>query len=500
MPVVINRHGKTIAVNNFIASNDVLLKKNGYRLIDETPTANAGVYKTGVGITTCNRPAILKRTLEYIKRYTPGARIFVNDDTTRHEGVAKAKNNCLAALDDCDYIFLFDDDCYPVKNNWAELFIEASVKTGNHHFSLTFDKLHNGRGNGNDLVSDTSGLEQYRNPCGMMLFFTRQCIEQVGGFDCNYDTYGYEHVGLSHRIYNAGLTRAPFLSVKNAMDYFYCYDYYSTPANGAAINKRALIKKNETLFNTEKRESYYKPYKTGSCVMSVYLCSRPDPQRGVHFKPEFKPIASWAQSVKKRNMQAVLFHDCFSTAQVRQWSGRHLKFVCVHVPAEASPYYYRFTLYERYLEKFGQYIENVFLTDCTDVEVLQNPFLHPVFSKNKIYVGDEPSVVASDWMKSEAGELSKAWTDYAAFEKTYAQSTLLNAGILGGSTNAVLPFIKDMAMLAKQYQHLAKTDMPLFNFVARQPKYKELIVHGAQVNTVFKKYERDNEVAWFRHK
>ena len=501
MSTVINRHGRAIQVSDLIYSNTSLLKKYGYKKTDhELPLQTNGTYKIGVGITTCNRPEVFKKTLQHIERYTPNAKIFVNDDSKKREGVAKAKNNCLAALDDCEHIFLFDDDCFPIRHNWAELFIQASSETGNHHFSLTFGKLYNGRPNGNRLLSADDTLENFSNPCGMMLYFNRRCLQRVGGFDINYDTYGYEHVGLSHRIYNAGLTTAPFLSVAGAMDYFYSYDYYARALSGAAINKRALIKNNETLFKIEREESIFKPYKVTDSIMSVYLCSQPDVQRGIYFKPEFSAVEAWVRSVQKCGMQAILFHDCFSAQQQKEWSNEHLRLIKVDAPVDVNALLYRYSLFESYLSRFKPCFRNVFFTDCTDVEVLQSPFTHPDFNQKRIYAGDEPSLISCEWMKREGQLLSSSNPAYATFEKEEANSSLLNAGIIGGDINTVLPFIKDMAALCDQWRSKVKTDMPLFNFLAYSNRYRDVITHGPQINTAFKKYERNNKRAWFRHK
>jgi hypothetical protein len=235
-----------------------------------------------------------------------------------------------------------------------------------------------------------------------------------------------------------------------------------------------------------------------NCIMSVYLCSQPDSQRGTYLEPDIKIISAWVNSIKKEGLQIVLFHDCFNEQQIED--NKYIKFVRVIMPADTNAYFYRFNLYADYLEQFKSHFKNVFFTDCTDVVLLQNPFEHPAYSPHKIYVGDEPNTIGCVWMKDEASILIEAWPNYAAFEILHAKSLLLNPGIIGGNTNIVFPFIKDMASLCMQLKHLANTDMALFNYLAYHPKYKDLITHGSQVNTIYKMYETNDLFSWFAHK
>lgn len=87
--------------------------------------------KIGIGITTHNRYDVYQNTLEHITKLAPkGAEIVVVDDAsdevvpeatyrfTINAGIARAKNKCLELLQDCDHIFLFDDDTYPLIEDW----------------------------------------------------------------------------------------------------------------------------------------------------------------------------------------------------------------------------------------------------------------------------------------------------------------------------------------------------------------------------------------------
>jgi hypothetical protein len=73
--------------------------------------------RIGIGITsTPSRPAHLQLCLSQMNKHMPkDAMLFVAHDTNKM-GVAHQKNKCLEALNECDYVFLFDDDCFPIED------------------------------------------------------------------------------------------------------------------------------------------------------------------------------------------------------------------------------------------------------------------------------------------------------------------------------------------------------------------------------------------------
>ena len=45
-----------------------------------------------------------------------------------HRGKSYARNEALRQLQGCEHIFLFDDDCYPVLDGWADYLIDQDVQ------------------------------------------------------------------------------------------------------------------------------------------------------------------------------------------------------------------------------------------------------------------------------------------------------------------------------------------------------------------------------------
>lgn len=179
--------------------------------------------KIGIGITTYNRPEAFAITYREILKYAPeGAKIVVIDDASKvtcpvadyvqpeNKGAAACKNKCFELLEDCDHIFLFDDDCYPISYDWWKPYIYG--KEPHYNFTFKYPKWQIG----NSMVSD--------NPNGCMMYYSREVLERVGGFDVTFGKYGYWHGSMSCRIYNAGLTSFPFMDVKGSEKLFCSMD------------------------------------------------------------------------------------------------------------------------------------------------------------------------------------------------------------------------------------------------------------------------------------
>lgn len=184
--------------------------------------------KIGIGITTFNRDKVLKQSLKFLYENTEVSDlqnlIIARDLLNDRRGVAKRKNECLQYLTErkCDYIFLFDDDCYPIQKGWIDFVIAAHEATGEHHFCFNKEPFYQIK---NQVFSRGFCLESYTASGGVFMFYTKKAIETVGGFYSEYDTYGYEHLGHSMRIKKAQLTTDWFLSIRGLSDFIYARDY-----------------------------------------------------------------------------------------------------------------------------------------------------------------------------------------------------------------------------------------------------------------------------------
>lgn len=461
-------------------------------------------YKIGVGITSHNRRKVFNETLKKMKSFLPsGAKLVIVDDGSddplkgssfrfdKAQGIAVAKNKCLELLDDCDYIFLFDDDIYPRVKGWHLPYIESGI----NHMQYSFNTFSNGRRNGRVLERKDDKFNYWVESCGCMLFYTKKCLEVVGGMDPGFGVWGYEHISHSVRIHYAGLTPHPFMDVKNSSELFYSMDWDQTTERSVDASVRsAYIPDNKRKYEYERnlKLSHFIPYKPlNSVVITCYFTSVPDPQRGVEWGADIGKLKALQESCKENNVPLVVINDCFSAGNLATagmipyyWASRHGN----------NPYFNRWKAIYSYLSA-NPHIGQVFCVDATDVEMKVNPFMY--MRTGALYVGDEPSKINNVWLKKHHKH-----PIFNQMYMVYAQRQLFNAGLLGGFRGAVMQFCELMMEFHEQtkgYHQL--TDMAALNYILYIKYGVGNIISGRQVNTVFKAEDSENKQgSWFKHK
>ena len=219
----------------------------------------------------------------------------------------------------------------------------------------------------------------------------------------------------------------------------------------------------------------------------------------------FDIIKVWYNSILKLNLDALIFHNNFSDETVKLYQTNKIKFVKVKYDTSYNPNVYRYFIYRDFFEQHKENIVNVFVTDITDVEVINNPFEQKLFLENNehLFCGDEQKILDNEWMNDHSTHLRNNISDFRIYEKKYAESTLLNCGIIGGNINTIIALLNALVEVHNKYGESNKTaftlDMGVFNFIAKTEFGKNLI-HGLPVNSIFKEYEISNINCWFRHK
>jgi GT2 family glycosyltransferase len=213
----------------------------------------------GIGITTRNRPEVLDICLKHFAKFTDLSKcqIVVVDDESepkfvkrnrqiaeeygtsvkyivniKRKGIAKSKNECLKVIKDYDYIFLFDDDTFPKAIGWEDKFINITKSNPDiqhlMYLSDKFTKINTGKTDGAliEVVKEHDLFDEYGNCFGICLYFTKNVIDTIGGYDKNFDIYGYEHADMSKRAEHVGATGGinNYLAPKNIADYIYSFD------------------------------------------------------------------------------------------------------------------------------------------------------------------------------------------------------------------------------------------------------------------------------------
>lgn len=467
--------------------------------------------RIGIAITTHNRPEVLKSAIEHHMKHLPaGALLVVIDDGSkpaavvpdgvqllRHEsslGIVASKNASLTVLMNagCEHIFLWDDDAWPIADNWHLPYLESPEP----HLAYQFLDLA-----GRNKLNDMSVLYQddehiaYTGQRGVMLYFHRSAIEKVGGFDPVYGRGMYEHPDLALRIHNAGLSTWAFADVAGSEKLIHSMDEYEEVARSIPRPEReSLAKTNARIYSARRDSGYsgYAPYrKQHDVVITSLLTSEPDPQRGNKMLADPNLLQHWASSIA--GAKAVVLAD--------ELTAPPFDALLFKVPSvKMSPYFARWLHIYQHLRAHPEY-RFVWCTDGTDVEMLREPWAE--MEAGKIYVGSEHKTYAEEWMKSN--HHGKA---YSEFLEQYRNDLLLNAGLIGGCREDVMEFahriirqhylIESHRFWKMEVAPATLVDMGAFGMAAKS--FGDRIVTGPRVHTIFKTDGFGKEVAWWKHK
>ncbi|HFZ1016563.1 TPA: glycosyltransferase family 2 protein [Klebsiella oxytoca] len=480
---------------------------NGVRFVPEGVNSS----RIGIAITTHNRPEVLKRAIEqHVKHLPSGALMVVIDDGSkpaaivpdnvklvRHDqsrGIVASKNASLTALVDagCEHLFLWDDDAWPIADNWHLPYIESHEP----HLAYQFLDLA-GRNKLNDmavLYRDDKHIA-YTGQRGVMLYYHRRAIDKVGGFDPVYGRGMYEHPDLALRIHNAGLSTWAFADVVGSEKLIHSMDEYEEVARSIPRPEReSLAKTNARIYSARRDSGYsgYAPYRLQQdVVITSLLTSEADPQRKVKMAADADLLKVWSRSI--RGAKAIVLADELAAAP----EGVNLQ----SVPAlNMSPYFARWVHIYQHLRAHPEY-RFVWCTDGTDVEMLREPWTE--MEQGKIYVGSEHKTYAEEWMK--VNHHGKAYSD---FIEQHRDEQLLNAGLLGGSREDIMEFahriirqhylIESHRFWKMETAPTTLVDMGAFGMAAKS--FGDKVVTGPKVHTIFKSEGIGKEVAWFKHK
>lgn len=474
------------------------------------PVCNSGAT-IGIAITTHNRADVLSRALVHHQQFLPpSALVVVIDDGSkpaavvpdgvqllRHEtslGIVASKNASLTALMDagCEHLFLWDDDAWPISDNWHLPYIESPEP----HLAYQFLDLAGGNKLKDMAVLFRDGKHiAYTGQRGVMLYYHRSAIGKVGGFDPIYGRGMYEHPDLALRIYNAGLSTWAFADVVGSEKLIHSMDEHEEGTRSIPRpDREALVKRNVGIFNA-RRDSGYTGFASYSrnpnLVITTLLTSQPDPQRTGKMKPDPQVLQAWADSISGA-LPIVLVDELKESP-----TGAGL----FEVPlVDMSPYFARWLHIYQFLRAHPEY-HLVWCTDGTDVEMLREPWAE--MEPGKIYVGSEHKMYADEWMKTN--HHGKAYND---FIDQHRDEPLLNAGLLGGCREDVIEFahriirqhylIESHRFWKMEAAPATLVDMGAFGMAAKS--FGDRIVTGPKVHTIFKTDGIGKENAWWKHK
>jgi hypothetical protein len=213
--------------------------------------------KVGVGVVTTNyRPQIFQESIiktinnSISEQYDVKFSIVNASVGDSMLSVAQAKNKNLYELQGCDYIFLFDDDCYPYNLGYINYFINAHNATKQHHFLFCKKGLHTFVGR--KEYTPNFQTELFADCGGVFMFLTKTVLEKIGGMRVDYVQWGFEHAGYSARIHKAGLCDHLYQTLDNTDKYIHAKDYENViPSNISVQQKHELITINRPIYEED---------------------------------------------------------------------------------------------------------------------------------------------------------------------------------------------------------------------------------------------------------
>lgn len=220
---------------------------------------------------------------------------------------------------------------------------------------------------------------------------------------------------------------------------------------------------------------------------------------------DYSIVKDWADSIINLKLGGIIFHNNFSLETCHKYQNEYISFVKIEYDYRFNPNVYRYLIYDDYLQKQHHLLKNIFLTDISDVVLVQNPFSQPLYCQNmnSIFCGDEPKTLQNEWMQAHSEHLRSRINNYKQFEEKYYNSTLLNCGIVGGNIKVMREFISKLATIHRLYNNDNQTaytgDMGAFNYIIHT-EFDDRYFHGMPINTEFKAYQTQRTDCWFRHK
>jgi glycosyltransferase involved in cell wall biosynthesis len=204
--------------------------------------------KIGISVITKNRERVVNFAYNKHCQFSGATNFIIIDDNSEVPtvlkdseyqpyysnewlGVAGARNMGLAILQDCDFIFIMDDDVFPKVNGWQNSFIRAHYYNPEQHIFIAspnawgeviqdYSVLLCGEGG----ISQPMGAVSVKNPTGVLFFLTQHALKTLGGFEV-FGKYGFEDVDYLIRAQKAGLSPlGQYVTVKNCEDLLHICD------------------------------------------------------------------------------------------------------------------------------------------------------------------------------------------------------------------------------------------------------------------------------------
>ena len=234
-------------------------------------------------------------------------------------------------------------------------------------------------------------------------------------------------------------------------------------------------------------------------ILTNYYNSGLDTQRNIFWDNNISNIMDLANSVKKYNQKLVVLTDCLDTS----FNTQNLQCIKVSLTNKYNIYWECYIQAKKYVEEHEE-IDFIFMTDATDVIMLNNPFPH--MERGMLYFGDEyKKDMSHRWVTHKKRVMCDEIKDIEEVLNSIPKQTLLlNTGVIGGDRETFLLFLNKFCQLVESLRHVTyrdgfDTDATVGVYTAIK-HFKGKYHQGNPINTKFKAFEENNQACWFKHK
>lgn len=212
---------------------------------------------------------------------------------------------------------------------------------------------------------------------------------------------------------------------------------------------------------------------------------------------DFNYIEPWYNSVNKLSLEGRIFYDNLSDEFLERYTTDKIKFIKVS-PSDYSNNDWRFFCYRNFLEE--NKFDSVFLTDGSDVTVVQDPSrIISSFPDIDLFVCKD-SIMLNEFPYLQLHEKAE-WGDYVWFSIMASRCELINMGVIGGNYDNIMSFLHQFCETRIRLgEPEFNSDMWVGQYVFRKLLSDKNIMIGEPFTSVFKGYEIYRKDVYFIHK
>ena len=167
----------------------------------------------------------------------------------RNVGISVNKSIAMMHLQECDHVFLFEDDFKPTKKGWDSLYINVHKESKIGLFNYCPKWVSESDKRTKKVIKLNSGTVVFEpTHVAQIMSITKETMNRVGALDPQYIGYGFEHCDYTRRCQLARLFPTEgFAFIKETWDYTEMLDVPNTTTDEErqpqiAYNNRVFTK------------------------------------------------------------------------------------------------------------------------------------------------------------------------------------------------------------------------------------------------------------------